>query len=147
MNRGCVACRVRLVDIVAIGVVAEAVVVPSEDAGHAGRGGDWMDDSRAVPIRVAHRIEGREREIGIHGWGHAGLVSVDRSDLVLLLYETGRGVVKRGPLRGAVSVCRGRGRPCEGGRRCVLHRRCGGCEVLGGSTGYLIGFGGWCTGV
>lgn len=76
MDRRCVACRVRVVDIVAVGVVSEAVVIPGEDAGHAGRGGDRMDDGRAAPIRVAHRIEGREGELGIHGWGHAGLVSV-----------------------------------------------------------------------
>jgi hypothetical protein len=63
-----------------------------------------VDDGRGVPVRVAHRVQGRERELGVHGRGHAGLISVYRRDLVLLFYQARRRVVKRRPLGGAVSV-------------------------------------------
>ncbi len=63
MNRGGVAGRMRVVDIVAVRVAPERVVVARENAGHPGRRGDGMDDGRGVPVWVAHRIEGREGEL------------------------------------------------------------------------------------
>lgn len=87
--------RVRVVDFLAVRVAPKGVVVGREDARHAGGRRHGMNDG-AVPIGLAHRVEWRERVFLVHGGSHGtGLISIYRSDLVLLLYQAGRWVVKR----------------------------------------------------
>lgn len=47
----------RVVDVVTIRVAPEGLVLGGENAGHAGRRRDGVDDGRAVPAVLAHRIE------------------------------------------------------------------------------------------
>ena len=113
---------VGVVDVVAVGIAAEGVVLAREDAGHARRGRCRVHDGWAVPVGGAERLQRRQVRVRVHRRGHrAGRLPVYRRDLVLLLYQAGRRVVQRGPLRGAVGVGGGGGRPCKRGWCEMVH--------------------------
>lgn len=90
MDRVRVAARVSVVDVVAVRVAVERVVLGREDVGHAGGRRHGMVDDGVVPVGLAHRVERWERVLVVHGWGHgAGLITINRRDLVLLLNQAG----------------------------------------------------------
>lgn len=89
MNGVGVVHRVRMVHVLTIRVAPEGVVVGGENARHAGGRRHGMNDG-TVPVGLAHRVEWRKRVLLVHGGSHgAGLISIYRVDLVLLLHKAG----------------------------------------------------------